>query len=402
MVPFDANVDFFVIRPPSSNEEIEAPVVFIGWPMGDKDGKTSDLGGLDVKNRVVVALMGGPARNQAGGTENQRPLNASELTPILQQKGALALILCQRPSTEPAKNQNQRRPMAMGPMRGQVRLREETSGLGWLIATPKLSDEIYAAGGITADKLDPKVLEGVKLKLKVNFKRDLKDDRNVVAIFPGSDPEKKKEIVIYSAHYDHVGVGSNGQIHNGSDDNASGTSALLEVAQAYGQSPRPARSVAFLWVSGEEKGLLGSEWFTGHMTIPEGYKIVADINMDMVSRNDGKTISIHPSNKHSGYNTLVPNAAEACKVEGVKVMWDADQFYGRTDSYNFARKGIPIVFFFSGLHPDYHQPTDDVAKADFEKAARIARAAFRLGWHTAQAGDPPKMTGPQEQGDAAQ
>ena len=176
----------------------------------------------------------------------------------------------------------------------------------------------------------------------------------------------------------------------------------MEIAQAYGQAPRPARSVAFLWVSGEEKGLLGSEWFTGHMTLPEGYKIIADINMDMVSRNDPKMISIHPSSKHEGYNTLIPDAVEACKIEGVEVKWDADEFYARTDSYNFAKKGVPIIFFFSGLHADYHQPTDDVSKADFEKAARIARSAFRLGYKTAQATDVPKRLGITKDGAAAQ
>ena len=92
----------------------------------------------------------------------------------------------------------------------------------------------------------------------------------MIGFFPGSDPEKAKEVVIYSAHYDHVGVDDKGEIFNGSDDNASGTSALLEIAEAFGDGPRPARSVAFLWVSGEEKGLLGSQWFSDHVTLPQG------------------------------------------------------------------------------------------------------------------------------------
>ena len=107
---------------------------------------------------------------------------------------------------------------------------------------------------------------------------------------PALTPEKKKEVVIFSAHYDHVGVDEQGLIFNGSDDNASGTSALLEIAEAFGDGPKPARSIAMLWVSGEEKGLLGSQWFADHISLPEGYKIVADINIDMVSRNNGKSI----------------------------------------------------------------------------------------------------------------
>src|SRR4029077_20135365 len=130
---------------------------------------------------------------------------------------------------------------------------------------------------------------------KYAAKKESKEDRNVIGYFPGSDKVKAKEVVIFSAHYDHVGVDDQGEIYNGSDDNASGTSALLEIAEAFGDGPQPARSVAFLLVSGEVKGLLCSKWLSDHVTLPDGYKIIADINLDMVSRNDGKTIGITPS-----------------------------------------------------------------------------------------------------------
>jgi Zn-dependent M28 family amino/carboxypeptidase len=191
-----------------------------------------------------------------------------------------------------------------------------------------------------------------------------------------------------------VGVNDKGEIFNGSDDNASGTSTLLEIAQAFGLSSRPARSVAFLWVSGEEKGLLGSHWFADHLSLPDGHKIVADINLDMVSRNDPKKVGVTPSPKHDDYNSLVPAAQSSCQAEGMEVVFDADQFYFRTDSYSFASKGIPVIFFFSGIHADYHRPTDDYEKADLEKAARIARAAYRLGWQSAQGRESPKKIKP--------
>ena len=120
------------------------------------------------------------------------------------------------------------------------------------------------------------------------------------------------------------------------------------------------------------------------MNLPTDYKIVADINLDMVSRNDSKKIGVTPSPKHGDYNSLIPMAQSSCRTEGMEVVFDADQFYLRTDSYSFAKKGIPIIFFFSGIHADYHRPTDDIEKADLEKAARIARAAYRLGWQVAQ------------------
>ena len=254
-----------------------------------------------------------------------------------------------------------------------------------------IRDLLVGACGLTADSKG-QVLGGGGVRARFRFAAttETKEDRNVIGFFPGSDPEKKKEIVIFSAHYDHVGVDEKGEIFNGSDDNASGTSTLLEIAQAFGQGPRPARSVAFLWVSGEEKGLLGSQWFADHMNLPANHKIVADINLDMVSRNDPKKIGVTPSPKHGDYNSLVPAAQSSCRAEGIEVVFDADQFYRRTDSYSFASKGIPIIFFFSGIHADYHRPTDDIEKADLEKAARIARAAYRLGWQVAQGPEAPK------------
>jgi Zn-dependent M28 family amino/carboxypeptidase len=126
------------------------------------------------------------------------------------------------------------------------------------------------------------------------------------------------------------------------------------------------------------------------LNLPDGHKIVADINLDMVSRNDPKKIGVTPSPKHGDHNSLVPAAQASCLAEGMQVVFDADAYYFRTDSYSFASKGIPSIFFFAGVHADYHRPTDDVEKADFEKAARVARAAFRLGWQAAQAPEAPK------------
>ena len=198
---------------------------------------------------------------------------------------------------------------------------------------------------------------GVRARFRFAATRENKDDRNVFGLFPGSDPEKKKEVVVFSAHYDHVGVDEKGEIFNGSDDNASGTSTLLEIAEAFGQGPRPARSVAFLWVSGEEKGLLGSHWFADHMNLPAGHKIVADINLDMVSRNDAKKVGVTPSPKHGDYNSLVPAAQASCQAEGMEVVFDADQFYFRTDSYSFASKGIPVDLLLL-RHPRRLPPAD--------------------------------------------
>ncbi|MEM7261610.1 MAG: M28 family peptidase [Planctomycetota bacterium] len=218
--------------------------------------------------------------------------------------------------------------------------------------------------------------------------------QNVVAMVPASDEERSAECVVFSAHYDHVGVGAKGEVFNGADDNASGTSALLEVAEAMAESPPAPRSVVFLWVSAEEKGLLGSEWWVDHPTLPAGSTIVANVNMDMVGRNEPGKVSVCPSPKHDGFSTIGPLVAASCVLESFTPVYDADRYYRRTDSYNFAEKGIPSVFLFTGEHDDYHRQTDTIEKINFAKATSIARIAYHVGYALARAEETPSMTGP--------
>jgi hypothetical protein len=242
----------------------------------------------------------------------------------------------------------------------------------------------------------PVVLTGLQAHFAA-FSRDL--DRatapNVVAILPGSDPALRDEYVVVSAHMDHVGVGRpvNGDsIYNGADDDASGTAGILEVAQAMASLPtRPRRSVVFLHVSGEEKGLIGSRWFSDHPTLPLA-KIVADINVDMIGRNSPDSVVVIGKT----YTTLGAevNAIRAAHpelhLEAADDIWPQERFFFRSDHYNFARKEIPAIFFFSGTHPDYHQPSDEVQKIDTDKAARTARLVFYLANDVANATQRPQ------------
>jgi hypothetical protein len=394
--------------------ELDAPVIFAGYGVVNPSSKVDDYDNLDVKNRFVLVLAGQPPAKAAektgdGGTAPEpaqtkaRPATrfrggagggaAGKLEPALQ-RGALGVIVVQ-PSTSP-ESRRAPAPQAGASLPGfgrpSMTLGSPPSTIPVLTLADPIRDLLFKATGLNPDHPVPRVFEGVRARFSFAARKELKDDRNVVGFFPGSDPEKKKEVIVFSAHYDHVGVNGQGEIFNGSDDNASGTSALLEIAEALGDGPKPARSIAMLWVSGEEKGLLGSQWFSDHIPLPEGYKIVADINIDMVSRNNGKSLGLTPSEKHPRHSNLATRARESAKAEGLEVTSDADQFFERTDSANFARKGIPVVFFFSGIHEDYHRPTDDVEKADFEKAARVARAAYRLGWQVALEDEPPKKT----------
>jgi Zn-dependent M28 family amino/carboxypeptidase len=212
---------------------------------------------------------------------------------------------------------------------------------------------------------------------------------NTVGILEGSDPALKNEYLLYSAHMDHIGItpGRADSINNGADDDASGTVGVIELAEAFSQpGARPRRSVVFLTVSGEEKGLWGSRYFSEHPTVPLS-QIVANINIDMIGRNWADTI-VAIGKEHSGLGMILDrvNAAHPeLRMTAVDDRWPEERFYYRSDHYNFARKGVPILFFFNGVHPDYHQVTDSPDKIDSEKESRIVRLLFYLGQEIANA-----------------
>lgn len=204
---------------------------------------------------------------------------------------------------------------------------------------------------------------------------------NVVGLLRGAGGPLADTYVILSAHMDHVGVGvasaSGDSIYNGADDNASGTSAIVEVAEAFASLPDPpARSVVFLTVSGEEKGLLGSRWYSDHPTVPID-RIVANLNIDMIARNAPDSIVVI-GQEYSSLGPLVHSVA-ADTALGLVVVddpWPEERFFFRSDHFNFARKEIPALFFFAGVHDDYHRPSDEPDKIDADKAARVARLVF--------------------------
>jgi len=226
---------------------------------------------------------------------------------------------------------------------------------------------------------------------------------NVVAMLEGSDPQLKKEYIVFSAHMDHVGVaGSRGtggcsaqgadSICNGADDDGSGTVAVVELAEAFAQmNPRPKRSIIFLNVSGEEKNLWGSGYFAEHSPVPVE-NIVANLNIDMVGRNWKDTIVVI-GKEHSDLGTTLNRVAAAhpeLNMRPIDDIWPQENFYFRSDHYNFARKGVPILFFFSGTHADYHRPSDSPDRINAEKEARLTRLIFYLGLEVANAAARPK------------
>ncbi|MBV9772782.1 MAG: M28 family peptidase, partial [Gemmatimonadetes bacterium] len=209
------------------------------------------------------------------------------------------------------------------------------------------------------------------------------DAWNVVGVIPGSDPRRAGEYVAVGAHYDHIGVTDpvNGDsIDNGADDDGSGTVSVLEIVERFASLPqarRPARSILAVWHVGEEEGLLGSEYFTDHPTVARD-SIVAQLNIDMIGRNSPDSLYLVGSRRVSTALGTLVEAANARQAHPFRLDYTFDapghpeQIYCRSDHYSYARYGIPVTFFTTGLHPDYHKPSDEPQKIDYDKLARVA------------------------------
>jgi len=208
---------------------------------------------------------------------------------------------------------------------------------------------------------------------------------NTVGILEGSDPQLKNEYLLFSSHMDHIGVGrpnaDGDSINNGADDDGSGTIAVVELAKAFAMlKERPARSIIFLTVSGEEAGLWGSRYFSEHPTVPLD-QIVADLNADMISRNAPDSIVVI-GKEHSDLGTTMNRVNQEhpeLHLTASDDIWPEQNFYRRSDHFNFARRGVPILFFFCGTHEDYHRPSDEVSRMDISKATRTTQLLFYLG-----------------------
>jgi Zn-dependent M28 family amino/carboxypeptidase len=236
----------------------------------------------------------------------------------------------------------------------------------------------------------------VEASLNVSVTDEIVSSENVLAFIEGSDPLLKNEVVVVSAHYDHIGI-VNGEINNGADDDGSGTVSAMEIAEAFIQAKKdgngPKRSILILHVSGEEKGLFGSDYYTRHPVYPLA-NTVCDLNIDMIGRVD----EAHKDNEKYVYligsdrlSMDLHNISETVNKQTSNLALDytfnseddPNQFYYRSDHYNFAKNNIPVIFYFSGVHEDYHKPGDDPEKILYDKMCSIAQLVFSTAWEIA-------------------
>lgn len=248
-----------------------------------------------------------------------------------------------------------------------------------------------------AGKSNPGSIQSQKVTYRVSKKKDLVDTENVMAFLEGTD--KKEEVLVISSHYDHIGINSKGEINNGADDDGSGTVSVMEIAEAFAlaakEGIKPRRSVLFLNVSGEEKGLLGSEYYSENPIFPLE-NTVNNLNIDMVGRIDYE----YQDKEDQNYVYVIGSEMLSSQLKVISeynnitytnlildYRYDAEddpnRFYYRSDHYNFAKHNIPVIFYFNGVHDDYHQPTDTVDKIEFELMEKRAKLIFHTAWDLA-------------------
>ncbi|PVY39878.1 M28 family peptidase [Pontibacter virosus] len=404
--------DFFVLGASPYQTEQTAEVVFAGYGI-DADNY-SDYANLDVTGKMVVVLGGEPksadGKFLVSGTEKASDwgndfrtkrnaatkrgaksvlvvtgTNAGEFTTMTQRYRNFLT----RPSIGLKGNGTQGGATAAMMVSPQV-------GAALLGTTPEkmlaYANEVAKAGKPTAGTFT--AVKDVKVKTERNSTALPSD--NVLGYIEGTD--KKDEVIVVTAHYDHVGI-EDGEIFNGANDDGSGTVAVVELAEAFAQAKKdgmgPRRSILFMLVTAEEKGLLGSEYYANNPIFPLE-NTVANINIDMIGRmdfdaektNDQNYIYVIGADKLSSELHQI-NEEMNEKHVGLRLDYkfndenDPNRFYYRSDHYNFAKNGIPIVFYFNGVHADYHKATDTVDKILFEKAEKAARLAFHVTWELA-------------------
>ena len=371
-------------------------MVYVGY--GIEEGEYSDYEGLDVAGKILLAKAGEPKNDDgtftlSGTDEKSVWSNMSESlgkkTELASQKGAKGLLYYDAQNFARFKGYFS---FMKNNKSGRMMLREEENSNFFVLldgaAVKTLKKDIETDSS-------PKTFQ-TDLKLNISSENEQIDSENVVAIIKGS--KKPNEYVVISSHLDHIGLTADGQINNGADDDGSGTVAMLEIAEAFKKASEagvgPERSLVFLHVTGEEKGLLGSRYYTDFEPIFPLSQTVANLNIDMIGRIDPKRegdrnyIYLIGSDKLSSELHAISEEVNQ-KYTNIEFDYtyndenDPNRFYYRSDHYNFAKNNIPIIFYFNGTHPDYHRPGDTPDKINYDLLENRSRLIFYTAWELA-------------------
>jgi len=397
---FKPGVDFVPVRG-SANGAVEGEVVFCGYGIADVAEKYDDFKGVDVRDRIVAVLLHEPRENRKGrafkGEEWTAHGAITSKHKAAEERGAKAVIVFTDPLNHPDRS------VLKGehPLYGSLGNRRGGPKIPVVHASGEVADALFGKGKLLEWQkgLDqrlagaPRLIAGVRVKLEVALRDASIAVHNVVAAKPGSDPERRDEWIVVGAHYDHVGVDEYGRIFHGADDNGSGTSCLLEIAEAIAPPEVTfRRSVLLIHFAAEEKGLLGAAAFCRKPYFPAD-KMLAMVNMDMVGRGRPHEIDAAGLANSTDFQALVRKATALSRAR-LKVGNGGMQFFQRSDQYEFWRLGVPVLFFMEPEeHPDYHKVTDTMDKLVWGKIAETAKVVTGLVWLLSEADERPAQKG---------
>jgi len=399
--------------------DAEAKAVYAGHGWVIKKKNVDPYQGLDVKGKVVVVAGGMPKGCTFADLDGKDGEDYAWPTLAAQQRGALAVVTVSSPFDmrywDPEKAVQAgdfQRPTDHYPVPGEV--------LSNVFVGPPVADKLFEGEAVTAAQVAsgreaPETGFALRpekvLKVKVELDRVDRPSYNVVAVVPGSDPKLKDEYVAFGAHLDHIGksyTGDGDRIFNGADDDGSGVVAMLEIAHAMLTSKRPKRSCLFVWHVGEEEGMWGSWHFTEHPTVDLG-KVVAQLNADMIGRSltpadtKAKRVVSEPHSVFLVGATMMSSDLQKLSEDvnrrflNMKFDYrfddpkDPEKIFYRSDHYSYARKGIPVIFYTTGNHTDYHMPSDEVPKIDFAQLTEVSRTIYATGFALADTAKRPRV-----------
>jgi len=398
-----------------------APLVFAkdGWMVKSKG--IDALSGVDVSGKIVVITTPGIGRSvsprPAGVTQEdlKGPAGDEWADPITyaNRKGAAGIVVIAPPQANWAGMRNSQGRGGVFPDKLRAVPTGGVQAIPVMVVTKSVGEALFTGESANASSASAFVLNK-SANLTLVTRKDSAWTQNVVARWEGSDPILKNEMVAVGAHYDHVGTNPNApgadKIWNGADDDGSGTVAVLGIAEALAQSKvRPKRSVLFVWHCGEEKGLWGSDYFNKFPTV-DIKNVVAQLNIDMIGRSRPAD-DTNPRNKDlTGPNAIYVIGSEMMSStlgaitketnsEFLNLTYDykyddpkdTNRFFFRSDHFHYAQNGIPIVFWFDGVHQDYHGPDDNPDKIDYAKMEKVTRTIFLTMWELTDLRERPKI-----------
>lgn len=395
---YEYKKDFFALRG-ALPEKFQPDFAFAGY--GISTPAYDNLKGLNLTGKTAL-VFGGEPQPIAGGI-NESLTRWMERIPALQAAGATGVCFIIPDSVftpvsryassrifeiadKPIENTDKFPVLFLSELMGEQLLKTAKAKSGKLKT------------GLTSNPSVPKLsFSKLKPTYTSEITRKVTPTENVLAFMKGS--EFPDELLILTAHFDHIGI-TRGQVNNGADDDGSGTSAILEIAEAFSLAAKagytPRRSILFMTVSGEEKGLLGSKFYTDHPVYPLKNSVV-NLNIDMIGRIDPKYEKREDSANYvyligsDKLSSELHTLSETVNTQNGNITLDylyndenhPERLYYRSDHYNFAKNNIPVIFYFTGIHKDYHRPSDDIEKIHFDKTAKIAQLVFLTAWEIA-------------------